>query len=638
MCGLAGVVSPGIKSLNHRIQAMTDRIMHRGPDGHGYWVDGEVAFGHRRLSIIDLKTGQQPMVSACGRYVIVFNGEIYNYVELMQELQGRGSVFRTNSDTEVVLNAYAQDGPKCVKSFYGMFAFAIWDKEEHSLFCARDRLGMKPFYYTWNGDRLLFASEIKALLEDPEVSAQPNLEAIAEYLSFQFTLSDQTFFAGIHKLKSGHFMLLQQGSLTIEPYWSPTRPIDTHLGEAEAADRLRKLLHESVRIHLRSDVALGCHLSGGVDSSTVAALATAISPERLQSFTGKFSQPPGYDESPYARTVAQELGMDYFEVEPPLDDLLPVWRKLVWHMDEPTAGPGVLPQYYVSELASRHVKVVLGGQGGDELFGGYEWYAVALFIYLVKRLGFGSVFGFREDVKYVTSYVRRHGLISAISSLVKSGLAFRWSEIYYSIWSSNAFAQNELRSLLANRPLAARGMAAKVKVDRPTEMFEFDLQHYLPSLLMVEDRTSMAVSLESRLPLLDHRIVELALSLPLGLRLRTNGQNKYVLRGAVQDITPNVVLARKDKKGFPTPLGAWLRRDGGVLAKDLLVGPESRTRGELFQADYVQRLLNEHLQGQDRSRKLWLLLNVEFWYRTFIDPDETGRELLGLGSRSEVEV
>lgn len=609
---------------------MMDRLRHRGPDGAGLWDHGEVCLGHRRLSIIDLASGQQPMSTPDGRYTTTYNGEIYNYVELRKALAEQGHSFRTRSDTEVLLQNYAVHGPEGLHRLNGMFAFAVWDQNTRTLFAARDRLGVKPLYYFWNGHRFVFASEIKAILVDPEVKTAPDYEAIASYLAYQYVPSDRTFFAGIRKLLPGHYLTLSQHKheLVVEQYWSPVRPIEPGLTEADAAEGLRELLKDSVRMRLRSDVPVGVHLSGGVDSSSVAAFAASAAERRLQSFTGKFTHPPGFDESPYAREVAKVLGMDYHEIEPDASEFLPIWRRLVWFMDEPVAGPGAIPQFVVSRLAAQHVKVVLGGQGGDELFGGYNWYRLTAALYLIKRLGLGRALGGSRDWPLLRGALGDYGLRRLARAAMQTGLSLDWSSMHRELWQySFGFPSRERRQLITVPGLNGVDVGGPAGLSTAGDLLTYDVQNYLPALLTVEDRTSMAASLESRVPLLDFRIAELAQKLPADLRMPAGTANKPVLRRAVQGITPSFVLDRKDKKGFPTPLGAWLRGEGRATAHTVLLGPTSRTAGRLFHRQVVEHLLDTHWQGADRSRQLWMLLNVEFWFRTFIDPDSEGESL-----------
>jgi asparagine synthase (glutamine-hydrolysing) len=377
-------------------------MRHRGPDDEGFYLDGNIGLGHQRLSVIDLSPlGRQPMTNEDDRLWIVYNGEIYNYLELRQQLAGRGHHFRSHSDTEVILHLYEEEGPACVHRLNGMFAFAIWNRHERTLFAARDRFGIKPFYYSFLGDTFVFASEIKALFQIEAWRPELNPDGLADYLTFQFCLGDKTLFRNVHKLLPGHSLLLKpDGTLDVQKYWDLDFTIDTDHTEEYFEHQLLRLLEDAVRIQLRADVPVGAHLSGGLDSSTVTCLASSLLDSSIHTFSGGFREAPEYDETPYARIVARQIGTQHHEVFPTADDFIEVMPQLIYHMDEPAAGPGLFPQFFVSELASRYVKVVLGGQGGDEIFGGYTRYLIA---YLEECIR-GGIEGTQEDQKYVVTF------------------------------------------------------------------------------------------------------------------------------------------------------------------------------------------------------------------------------------------
>jgi asparagine synthase (glutamine-hydrolysing) len=400
MCGIVGVVNKdGSQVELGLLSRMAQTIKHRGPDEEGYLLEGPVGFYHKRLSVIDLVSGRQPMTS--GHVSIVFNGEIYNYLELRESLKRSGHAFVTNSDTEVILRLYLEYGPESVKQLNGMFAFIIYDRENKRLFAARDHFGIKPLYYFVDDRTLLFASEIKAILAHPAVQAKPSYRAVQEYLIFQYVLSQATLFDGIQKILPGHYQVIDLESFEIKnvKYWEPDFTVDTHHTEEYFVFRLRELLEDTVKIQMRSDVPLGAHLSGGIDSSIVTVLASRLSTQPIKAFTGAFREGPEFDETPYAREVAASCGARMFEIRPSEAEFIDHLPRLIYHLDEPAAGPGLFPQYMVSKLASSEVKVVLGGQGGDEIFGGYTRYVIA---YLEQALK-GAIYETNDEGEHIVT-------------------------------------------------------------------------------------------------------------------------------------------------------------------------------------------------------------------------------------------
>ena len=626
MCGLVGVVERRGGTVDAAmLDRMADALGHRGPDGRGVLVDGPVGLAHRRLAIIDVEHGGQPMT--VGGASVAYNGEIYNYVELRDELAAAGHRFRTTSDTEVLLAAYLEWGPAFAERLNGMFAFVIHDTRAGRVVAGRDRLGIKPLYFASSHDRVMFASEIKALLRHPAMRAEPDWASVRDYLTFQFVLGEGTLFQGVRKVRPGHVLVVDPDTLKIEDrtYWEPCFEVDTDHTERWFTDELRRLLEDAIRIQMRSDVPVGSHLSGGMDSSLVTVLASSIAGREFSTFTGAFDEGRDFDESAYAREVAEACGARRFEVRPTDRDLVELLPTMVWHMDEPAAGPGLFPQFAVSRLAAQHVKVVLGGQGGDEVFGGYARYIVA---YLEQALK-GAIFETTEEGEHI---------VSLNSILPNLPFLRAYVPMLRDFWAAEAFEPMDRRYFrLIDRggSLAAlsTGFAAtfdrdesfgrfQVMFNRPdtrsylNKMAHFDLVASLPALLQVEDRTSMAASLESRVPLLDHRIVELLASMPPALKFK-GAEMKYILKKAVGNRLPPSVLARKDKMGFPVPLHLWARGPARDFFRDVLLSDRCRDRG-LFDQGQVERLLDSEAAF---GRRLWGLVNLELWFRTFIDEE-----------------
>lgn len=628
MCGLSGIVGPssGHPDRQRQVRRMMDVLMHRGPDGEGLVAGNGFCFGHRRLAILDVAHGAQPMVSDDGAITLILNGEIYNYIELQQELAREGVCFNTHSDTEVLLRCYEKYGQDVLRKLNGMFAFALFDARENRFFAARDHFGVKPFYYSVLGDAtLVFASEIKALFCAPDVERRLDVTALHEYLTFQFCLGEKTLFAGVRKLLPGHSLSCTPGGrLEVRQWWSPSFEVDTHHTTQYFEDKLAFLVHDSVKGQLRSDVPVGAYLSGGLDSSIVVASAATQYGPGFQCFTGRFAEGESYDESRYARMVAAEFGCGYHEVTPSAQDFIDSMGKLIYHMDEPAAGPGLLPQYIVSRLAQKHVKVVLGGQGGDEIFGGYARYLVAYLEQCIK----GAIFETQEEGSHIVT------LESIIPNLP---LLKEYVTMVQKFWASGVFDSMEERYFrLLDRSQRIRGVIsgdlargfseeairqefhqvfnASESRSYLNKMTYFDQCTLLPALLQVEDRMSMAVSLESRVPLLDYRIAELAASMPPSVKF-AGGRSKNALKEAMKSTLPEAILNRKDKMGFPVPLSEWLRGPAKEFVSDVLLGKASRERG-LFDAKALRDLIqNESKYG----REIWGALCLELWFQTFFD-------------------
>lgn len=633
MCGLVGVCSTALspERANAFVQQMMAVLGHRGPDGEGTFSAQEcgVFLGHRRLAIIDPEYGKQPMTSADGQLTVVFNGAIYNYLELRRELIGKGHPIRSYSDTEVLLYSYREWGERCVDRFLGMFAFAICDRANRQIFCARDRIGIKPFYYSFDGETLLFASEIKAIFASGQIKARSNMVGLQDYLTFQFCLGEKTLFEGVEKLEPGHCLTVQIGrdsiSLATRQYWDVSYEIDDNHGEDWFIDHLAGLIEDAIRMHLRSDVSLGAHLSGGLDSSLLVCLAAeCLKGERIKTFTGAFSEGPQFDETGYAKAVATFAGTDYHDVYIRGSELADVLPLLMYYMDEPLAGPGVIPQYYVSKLAAEHVKVVLGGQGGDELFIGYARYLVA---YLEKCLS-GAIFETAHKNPYAVtldSIVPNLPLLQTYKPMLqgfwKDGLFESADRRYFKLVDRSEGMSTLLSAGLFDGKYSPYESFAKI-FNRTglgsliNRMTYFDLKGSLPALLHVEDRTSMAVSIESRVPFLDHRIVEFMARIPPNIKF-AGGRMKHLFKEVARNAVPSAILDRKDKMGFPTPITQWTRGVARDFVRDTLLSDRARLRG-IYNLSAVENALNNE---KDFGRVVWGMLCLELWHRVHIDGD-----------------
>lgn len=625
MCGIVGMIHKVPAPVDGQLlKRMGDTIHHRGPDDEGMFLQDRVGFFHKRLSIIDLATGQQPMID--DDYVLVFNGEIYNYVELRQDLVRKGHRFNTHSDTEVILKMYREYGEEAISQLNGMFAFLLYDRSRQRMLAARDHFGIKPLYFYEDGEKLIFASEIKAVIAHPEVQAALDRDSLNEYLTFQFILHQDTLFKGVKKLLPGHYLILDLATnrSQLRKYWEPNFKVDTHHSLEYFTYEVQRLLEDAVKIQLRSDVPLGSYLSGGMDSSTVSILAARHIPQGLKTFTGAFREGQEYDETPYAEIVAKDCKAEMFKVYPTETDFIELLPKLIYHLDEPVVGPGIFPQYMVSKLASEHVKVVLGGQGGDEIFGGYTRYVVA---YLEQALK-GAIFETNDEGEHVVSlqsilpnlpYLRQY--IPMMRQFWKKEAFSDMDRRYFHLIDRSESAlelySGDFRDQFDQDVIFARFQQLFNHPDTLSyfnKMTHFDLFGSLPGLLQVEDRVSMAVSLESRVPILDHRIVDLIAVMPAAMKFK-GGEMKYILKKAAQNILPRAILERKDKMGFPVPLHLWAKNGAGDFIKDTLLSRACRERG-IFDAKKMEHLIeNERAFG----RTLWGALSIELWFQQFID-------------------
>ena len=621
MCGIAGlVVAPGQPAPDPALgRRMNTVIHHRGPDDEGLHHDERALLGMRRLSIIDVGGGHQPMYGADHQVTIVFNGEIYNYRELRAGLERDGHAFASQSDTEVILQGYLRDGVGIFAQLDGMFGVAIWDRRTQELVLARDRLGEKPLYYAHDERRVLFGSELKSLLQSPDCPRDLNDDALRAYLAYGYVPSPYSVFAGVHKLPPAHFLRYRDGQISLHRYWQPSLSPKTTLSEPEAAEQLEVLLDRAVASRLVSDVPFGAFLSGGLDSSTVVALMARHLGQPVKTFTIGFKE-AAYNELDDARRVAKHLGTEHHElvVEPDAVDLL---KTLVWHFDEPFADSSAVPTFLVSQLAREHVKMVLTGDGGDEMFGGYDRY---LKLMKLERLGALrgpvaaglSLAGAVAPNPYGERLARvGERLRLPFDERYLSGVAVMRSDIAQRL-RPQAGGSNHFHLPALAQPGSDLG-AGNAPLDRAVAI---DLQSYLPDDILVKlDRMAMAASLEGRSPFLQPDLVQFALSLPVGYRVR-DGRGKHLLREVAGKWLPPRAIT-KPKQGFAIPLADWFRGPLRTLAADTFGSRAFRERG-LLQQTAAQALLHDHVERNiDRSEALWQALCLELWAQRFLDGD-----------------
>ncbi|WP_291991195.1 asparagine synthase (glutamine-hydrolyzing) [Candidatus Accumulibacter sp. ACC007] len=637
MCGIHGIYRfDGLSVEPRMLSSMGDRIRHRGPDDEGSHVDGPCGIGMRRLSIIDLAGGHQPLSNADGTLWLVCNGEIYNFRELRSELQGKGYRFKTGSDSEVLLHLYDAEGDDFVLRLNGMFDFALWDARRRRLLIGRDRLGVKPLYVLQDWQRLAFASEAKALLALPGVSAELNREVVADYLHLGYVAAPGCIFKGIRKLPPATLLAVEDGEVREWRYWRLPEQIVSGLSESQWIERVQVQLDESVRMQMVSDVPIGAFLSGGVDSSAVVGLMARHSEQPIRTYAIGFSGGEAealYNELPYARQVAKLFATNHREivVQPDVVALLP---KLLWHMDEPLSDTAFITTYLVSAFAREDVKVILSGVGGDELFGGYRRYLGGHYARRYRR--------WPGWLRRMASYAARRlptdrhsGMLNNLR-LAKGFMAsaeMSSDERYRSYLQ--VLSRRHVSALLLEESAAgpsdslARAFAAAGNEDELNRMFAVDAETQLPDdLLLLTDKMSMAVSLECRVPLLDHQLVELAAAMPASIKVR-DGRLKHLLKASLADLLPDEILNRK-KRGFGTPMGAWLKRELAPLLKRLLAADVVQARG-LFNQGVVNRLIADHQANRiDGTDILLAMMNLEIWSRIFLDrrdPADVAEEL-----------
>ena len=641
MCGICGIF---FSDREWRVQAttlaaMNRSIVHRGPDDEGFFTEENVGLAMRRLSIIDLKTGHQPLSNENQDVWIVFNGEIYNHAELRQGLEQKGHRYRTRSDTETIVHLYEEYGRDCVKHLRGMFAFAVWDRRKRVLFAARDRLGIKPFYYRWDGRTFLFGSEIKTILAYPGVSPEFNRGTLAEYLAFGYLTRPETLFQGIHKLMPGHTLeLAEGGEPRIERYWDLTAAVDhaSH-GREYYVNQYRDLLEGAVSSHLMSDVPVGVFLSGGLDSSAVAALTAKIRGDRIQTFSVGYGE-EAFSELGYAREVANHIQSEHHEVRLSREEFFESLPKLIWHEDEPVVWPSSVSLYFVARLARERVTVVLTGEGSDETLAGYARYAWTLMNSRMDRMYRAVTPGFVR--RAVRSAIDRGPLGASLHRKLEHTFLMRdgssWPSFYLDNFYS-AIAASEQAELLTPDALAAAGdaYAGTMQVweasrgDLLHRLLYSDINSYLIELLMKQDQMSMAASVESRVPFLDHVLVEFTAGIPAQFSIRGMA-GKFILKEAVENLLPRSIVYRK-KMGFPTPWAYWLVGPELDVLEGLLLEPRSTQRG-LFRPEVVKRIFAEHrAQVRDHGNRIWRLLNLEIWMRMMLDGEPV--EAVAVGAK-----
>lgn len=621
MCGIAGMVSISGSVDTDVVRRMTDALIHRGRDDHGYRADGHCALGHRRLSIIDLSpAGRQPMENSDGSLQITFNGEIYNFRQLRRQLEVEGYVFRTQTDTETILHAYDRWGDACVTRLRGMFAFGLWDARRKRLLLARDRVGKKPLFYARVGDRLYFASEIQALLTVGDIPRDVNYSAIDTYLSYGYIPAPHTGFTHINKIQPGHTLAFEaeSGRLSQEMYWQLSYVPKHRIGEEEACDALRETLTEAVRLRMISDVPLGAFLSGGIDSSIVVGLMAGLSASPVKTFSIGFRE-AAFDETAHARRIAEKWGTDHHEfiVEPDAASIIPM---LVRHYGEPYADSSAIPTFYVAQITRRHVTVALNGDGGDESFVGYERYLANEMASRIQSVpGAAAAAGMLRhllpDSINPKSNLRRARRFLSVASMPMAERYGRWLTFFTPEEKGSLFTPEFKKLISSQSDGFYQNLFAEFESLGPIDgAMAADVAAYLPYDLLVKvDITSMANSLEARSPFLDHEVMELAAHLPVNLKYKDR-QLKYLLKKAFADLLPSENVNRR-KMGFGVPVGDWFRGPLKELLLDSLTGSGARTH-DLFRPEDIQCLVDDHVSGRrDNAFKLWNLLMLELWLR-----------------------
>jgi asparagine synthase (glutamine-hydrolysing) len=647
MCGICGKLNydSAAEVRPDLLQRMMDAVSHRGPDGEGAFVDGPIALGHRRLSIIDLNTGAQPMANEDRTVWIVFNGEIYNFPELRRELLAKGHVFSSATDTEVIIHLYEEYGVDCLSRLRGMFAFALWDKKDRALFLARDRVGIKPLYFAETGTAFLFGSEIKSLLADPSLHREVDVQMVDRFLTFFYPAGRETLFKGIFKLDPGHYLLVRDGRVVRQQYWDLRfQPNESLKDYDEAAEALRELVADTTRDHMISDVPVGVLLSGGVDSTAVLSCAARQTDKKMQTFTIGFEGEAFDDERPFARLAAQRYDADHHEmtISPgEFSDFLPAY---VRHMEEPVCEAPAIALYYVSKLARRHVTVLLSGEGGDEAFGGYSNYRNLLLLERAKSLA-GPLKAVLPNFIQGVSRINGFGRIQKYADLIKPALP----DYYYSRTALPCSYFNRHRSALYQEK-----MLAATTVERSTgfaralfqnvagrpwldQMLYVDTKTWLPDDLLIKaDKITMANSLELRVPLLDHVVLEFAASLPPAFKVK-GWSTKRIFKKAFAGAIPEPILKRR-KAGFPVPLQKWLEHDLRDYAHDILLSARAANRG-YFRKSEMEKLLDAGGDGAAPAKEIFSLLTLELWHREFMDrqdsPPKEDAQLSVAGAGSE---
>lgn len=624
MCGITGIYN--FKTLTQIdraiIQNMNDVIKYRGPDDDGIYIDNEIGLGHRRLSIIDLSSaGHQPLSNEDDTIWLVFNGEIYNYIELIPELQAKGHVFKSQTDSEVIIHAYEEYGIDCVSKFNGMFAFAIWDQNKKRLLLARDRLGVKPLYYALNSEGIVFASEIKSILQHPwHKHPEADNAAIYDYINDGYLTGNRTLFREVNKINPGCLMVIENSELKEHVYWKlQFAPISSEISEKDYIEKLRELIIDSIKIRLRSDVPVGFHLSGGLDSSAIVSITNKIFNVKPRTFSLRFNESM-FDENKFISIVKDDIDTEHKEIMPDIEKHFPEkLREIVYLSDEPIDGPSVLAKYEINKFIKENgITVALTGQGADEILGGYKRFLYQyikqlqnpkMFKYFLKNINSGSLMTNLIDHGSLFT----HDLKNIITKLFKyNSQEFKTSLFNHDILNlvnQNNTNLNYYQNLYPEAELD--------KYSNLSKCMHYETTNYLQSLLHSEDRTGMGISLETRTPFVDYRLVELTATIPDYFKLK-NLSTKHLLREAMKGILPEPIRLRKDKKGFPTPASRWFRTSQKKFLEDIIFSTELNNRG-IFNRDYLKMLFNEHQKGMDHTFKLWYILSLEIWFREFID-------------------
>ena len=623
MCGICGFVNrDGAPADRGLLGRMKDAIVHRGPDGEGEYIEGGVALGHRRLSIIDVGGGGQPIANEDGKIQVVFNGEIYNYVELREELLKSGHQFQTHSDTEVIVHAYEEWGVDCVSRFNGMFAFALWDARRREVFIARDHLGIKPLYYIELGKRLLFASEIKALLADPECPREVDLNSLGQLFTLRYVPSPDTLFDRIKKLPPAHFMLVSDDRIRIERFWKWTPQIRTDVKESELIETYQGLVEDAVRLQMRSDVPVGLFLSAGVDSSALLALMSDQGKRPVHTFTIGFEEGEASNETDDARRIAKRFNADHSELIVGPQAYEDYYQRYLWDLEEPVGNESAAAFYFVSKIARSKVKVALTGQGADEPWGGYPRHRGAKLSALYSKLP--SILTDGVLTPLVSRFAKNERLRRGVLSLSERDPLQRFVKIYsfYSSAQKEQLYQPWLRQHLSLDGAEARRSLERLYmdvegIDPLSQMLYMDTRSNLPDdLLMVGDKTAMANSLEARVPFLDYRLVEFIETLPPDLKIKGR-EAKYLHKKSIEKWLPNEMIYQP-KKGFANPVDKWLRGRMRGYIEECLFSADSRVR-RYFDSDYIRSLVRDHeSEKQHNLRHIYLLMSFEMWHRRFI--------------------
>ena len=621
MCGIAGIYN-----LNHQLVdkniliRMSDAIKHRGPNDVGFYLNKNLGFGHRRLSIIDLSTaGHQPMSNEDGSIWLIFNGEIYNYLELIPELKLKGHIFKSHTDSEVIIHAYEEYGEKCLNKFNGMWAFALWDNANKKLFCSRDRFGVKPFYYYYNNNQLIFSSEIKALFLHPEIKKVPNMRIIFDYLSYGFTdHTEQTFFKGIQQLRGSHYLTVNKNGLKITKYWDLHERNDITINNDNGySQKFYRLFEDSIRLRLRSDVPIGTCLSGGLDSSSIVCIVNKLLKEEgiknlgkyQKTFTSCFAEKK-YDERQFSQSVIKQTGAEENLTFPKSENLFNEMQKIVWHQDEPFGSTSIFAQWCVMKLANKkNIKVLLDGQGGDELLGGYEGYKSSFFANLLKQFKIISLLKEINNFGIKSIAPLLPGILFYFLPRPLSNNLFHYFNRDNNRYLDNKFKLNYYHSVEHYK---------KFNNIFNNHLYENLIYYALPQLLHYEDRNSMAFSIEARVPFLDYRLVEFMFSIPSNQKIGS-GYTKVVLRNAMKGIIPELIRKRRDKMGFVTPEDIWFR---GILKKQIysILNSFSFKKRGIFNVDQINKEFKLYCENKKNSGFIiWRWINLELWFNKFID-------------------